>query len=116
MKGPFQILRVAIDKEWIRVGWAGMPTLRHHLIAFAPVIILVLPAMILEKWSYALGVSTLVVGFLAYAVIIFWIHLRRMNGVGAFSTSRSEGVTRRSNRRRAQKRLDDDKPQSEDGR
>jgi len=36
MKGPIQSLRVAIDKEWIRVGWAGMPTLRHHLIAFSP--------------------------------------------------------------------------------
>ncbi|RIV80474.1 hypothetical protein D2V17_19365 [Aurantiacibacter xanthus] len=115
MKGPFQSIRVAIDKEWIRVGWAGMPTLRHHLIAFAPAAILLLPAMILEQWSYALGVPTLVVGFLAYAVIIIWIHIRRMNGVGAFSTSRSERVARRSNRRRAQQRLDENKSRSEDG-
>ena len=92
-----------------------MPTLRHHLIAFAPVFILLLPAMILEQWSYALGVSTLVVGLLAYALLIIWIHFRRMNGVGAFSTSRSERVTRRSNRRRAQMRLDENKSESEDG-
>ena len=36
-------LRRIIDKEWIRVGWAGMPTLRHHLIAFAPVAVLLVP-------------------------------------------------------------------------
>ena len=114
MKGLIQSLRVAIDKEWIRVGWAGMPTLRHHLIAFAPVVILLLPAIVLEQRSYALGVLTLVVGFLAYAVLIIWIHLRRMNGVGAFSTSRSERVTRRGNRRRAQMRLDETRSESED--
>ena len=113
MKGPIHSLRVAIDKEWIRVGWAGMPTLRHNLIAFTPVVILLLPAMILEQWSYALGASTLMVGFLACVVLIIWIHLRRMNGLGAFSTSRSERVTRRSNRRRSQMRLDENKSEGE---
>ncbi|WP_120077294.1 hypothetical protein [Aurantiacibacter odishensis] len=115
MKGPIQSLRTAIDKEWIRVDWAGMPTLRHHLIAFAPLFVLLLPAMILEQWSYALGISTLVIGFVSYAVFIIWIHFRRINGVGAFSTSRSERVTRRSNRGRAQVRSDENKSDSEVG-
>jgi len=101
MKGPIQRLRLAIDKEWIRVGWEGMPTLRHHLMAFTPAIILLLPVMILEQWSYVLGTATLAVGLLFYGVSMIWIHLRRMNGVGSFSTTRSERVIRRSNRKRA---------------
>lgn len=94
-------LRRIVDREWIRVGWAGMPTLRHHLIAFAPTICLLIPSMVVERWSYNAGTAILFVGFFLYGGLIMWIHVRRMIGLGYCSSVRSERVAKRSRRKRA---------------
>lgn len=95
-------LRRIVDKEWIRAGWAGMPTLRHHLIAFTPVAILLVPSIVAEQWSYDAGAAILLIGFLMYGAMIMWIHLRKMVGLGYFSSTRSERVAKRYRYRRAQ--------------
>lgn len=92
-------LRRIVDKEWIRVGWAGMPTLRHHLVAFLPMIALLIPSVVVEQWSYNAGAAILAIGFLLYFASIMWIHLRRMAGLGYFSSTRSERVAKRQRRR-----------------
>ena len=94
-------LRRIVDREWIRVGWAGMPTLRHHLIAFAPMIFLLIPSMVVEQWSYNAGAAILFVGLILYGGLIMWIHVRRMIGLGYCSSIRSERVAKRSRRKRA---------------
>lgn len=89
-----------IDKEWIRVGWVGRPTLRHHLIAFTPMILLLPAAMILEKWSYATGATIIGAGMLLYVVAIIWIWMRALTGLGYFSSRRSDRVAKRLRRQR----------------
>jgi len=101
MAEPIHRLGRIVDKEWIRVGWAGMPTLRHHLIAFTPLAILVAPAMVAERWSYEAGAAILFIGILAYCEMIIWIHVRRLAGLGPFSSRRSDRVIKRHRRRRA---------------
>lgn len=93
-------LRRIVDREWIRVGWAGMPTLRHHLIAVAPMICLLVPATVVEQWSYNAGAAILFVGLFLYGGLIMWIHVRRMVGLGYCSSIRSERVAKRSRRKR----------------
>ena len=100
MEKPIQRLRRIIDKEWIRVGWAGRPTLRHQFIALGPTIIVLVPSLLIERWFYAVGVGILCASFVAYGAMITWIHIRRMAGVGSFSTTRSDRVAKRSQRRR----------------
>lgn len=92
-------LRRIVDKEWIRVGWAGMPTPRHFLIALTPVAILLAPAMVAERWSYDTGAAILLIGILASCAMIIWIHTRRMAGLGYFSSARSDRVAERQRRR-----------------
>lgn len=93
-------LRRIVDRKWIRVGWAGLPTLRHHLIAFAPMICLLIPSTIVEQWSYKAGAAILFVGLFLYGTLIMWIHVRRMIGLGYCSSLRSERVAKRSHRKR----------------
>jgi NhaP-type Na+/H+ and K+/H+ antiporter len=97
-------LRRIVDREWIRVGWAGMPTSRHHLLAFLPMIALLIPSMVVEQWSYNAAAAILAVGMLIYGAMIMWIHIRRMAGLGSFSTTRSQRVAKRRQRRCAQGR------------
>ncbi len=101
MAKPIHRLGRIVDKEWISVGWAGMPTLKHHLIAFTPVAILLVPAMVAERWSYETGAAILFIGFLAYFAMIIWIYVRRMAGLGFFSSGRSDRVAKRHQRQRA---------------
>lgn len=92
-------VRWLVDREWVRVGWAGMPTLRHQLIAFAP-LVAALPAVVLaERYSYAAGTIIITIGVLAYIALIGWIHFRRLAAIGSFSTTRSERSIKRSRRR-----------------
>ena len=100
MEKPIQRLRLIVDKEWIKVGWAGTPTLRHQFIALGPAIIVLVPSLLIERWSYAVGIGVLGGSFVAYGVMIIWIHIRRMAGLGYFSTKRSDRVAKRSRRRR----------------
>lgn len=99
MKQLGRRLRRIVDKEWIRVGWAGMPTLRHHLVAFAPMIALLIPSIVVEQWSYDAGVAILAIGLALYGALIMWIHVRRMAGLGYFSSTRSERMATRHRRR-----------------
>lgn len=78
-----------------------MPTLRHHLIAFVPMLALLGPSMVVEQWSYDVGAAIMFIGAILYGVLIMWIHLRQMAGLGYFSSKRSERVAKRHQRRRA---------------
>lgn len=98
-------LRRIVDKEWIRVGWVGMPTLRHNLVAFMPMIALLVPSAVVEQWSYYAGAAILAIGFFLYGALITWILSRRLAGLGSFSTTRSERVAKRQRRRRDQRSL-----------
>lgn len=90
--------RRIIDRDWIRVGWAGRPTLRHHLIAFTPAAILLIPATLVEQRSYRTSAALLLAGFLAYLALMVWIHVRGMAGLGYFSTIRSDRIAKRQRR------------------
>ncbi|MBB3032587.1 hypothetical protein [Alteriqipengyuania lutimaris] len=111
MTGPIAYLRRLIDREWIKVDWAGSPTLGHRLIALAPSAILLIPVTLVERFSYEWGIAILSVGFALSAGIYFWILQRQLAGIGSFSTSRSDRVVKRS-RRKARK---DDTPPIEPG-
>jgi hypothetical protein len=92
-------LRRIIDRDWIRVGWVGRPTLRHHLIAFTPAAILLIPATLVEQRSYRTSAAALLLaGFFAYFALMVWIHVRGMAGLGYFSTIRSDRVAKRHRR------------------
>jgi hypothetical protein len=90
-----------VDKEWIKVGWAGMPTLRHNLLALTPLVIFLVPAMIVEPWNYDAGAAILLIGMLMSSYLIIWINLRKLAGLGYFSSVRSDRVAKRQQRRRA---------------
>lgn len=78
-----------------------MPTLRHHLIAFIPMLVPILPSMVVEQWFYNAGAAILFIGIILYGALIMWIHLRRMAGLGYFSSTRSDRVAKRHQRGRA---------------
>lgn len=59
-----------------------------------------LPAVVVERYSYAAGVVIVAAGILIYIAIITWIHIRRVAGVGSFSTARSERFIKRNRRQR----------------
>lgn len=95
-------LRRIVDKEWIRVGWLGMPTLRHYLIAFTPMAILLIPSALMERWSYDASVAIMLVGLLITFAMLFWMRFRQMTGLGYFNSVRSDRVAKRRRLRRLQ--------------
>ena len=98
---PIARIRRAIDREWIKAGWSGGQTLRHRLIALAPLLILALPALLVETFSYVTAVVFVISGACLAGVVTLWIEGRRMAGTGAFSSKRSERFVRRSQSKRA---------------
>ncbi|MEL7688757.1 hypothetical protein AAG596_14460 [Citromicrobium bathyomarinum] len=100
MTVPIAYLRRLIDREWIKVDWAGRPTLGHRFMAFTPSAIFLIPAMLVERSSYGWSIAILTVGFVLSAGIYFWILRRQLVGIGSFSTTRSDRVVKR-NRRKA---------------
>ncbi len=94
-----RVLR-AIDREWIRVGWVGMQTLRHRMIALSPLLIVTPAAMLIEHWAYDAGAVIVVVGVVAASIATLYIEHRRMIAVSAPHRSA------RLFQRRARNRLD----------
>lgn len=104
---PLARIRRAIDREWIRVGWAGTQTLKHRLISLAPLLICSVPALILEPFSYGASVALILTGVCLTATLGLWIEKRRLAGTGHFLSKRSERVVRRW--RQSQERFEDDR-------
>jgi hypothetical protein len=76
--------------------------MRHQLIAFTPPAILLIPAMTAERWNYHAGSTIALVSIVLYGVMIIWIILRKMAGLGFCSSARSDRVAKRQQRKRAQ--------------
>ena len=93
---PIACFRRAVDREWIRVGWAGTQTLKHRLIALVPLLIFAVPALIIEPVSYGAGAVFLLTGMVLTIVASLWVEGRRLVGTGSFSSKRSERFVRRS--------------------
>ena len=97
---PMKIIadvRRMIDREWIKVDWAGGQTLTHRLIAAAPLAVALLVSILLPR---GFGIVAGGVGLFATVVITIWIEGRRMAGTGAFSTRRSDKIAKRMRRPR----------------
>ncbi len=99
---PIARIRRAIDREWIRVGWLGGQTLRHRLIACVPLLILTVPALLVEAFSYEAAAVFIIGGVCLAGVVTLWIEARRMAGTGAFSSERSARFVRRSRAKKAE--------------
>ena len=79
---PIARIRRAIDREWIRVGWVGTQTLKHRLMSLGPLLVLTVPALIIEPFSYGAAGAFLLSGVLLTIVASLWIERRRLAGTG----------------------------------
>ena len=97
-------LRKYIDREWAKVDWCGPQTFQHRLLAAAPLIVCG-GAIGLFSAPYWIEISGILLAFAVFGLLTLWIEGRRLAGIGAFSTERSEKYIRRMNTER-QKRAD----------
>lgn len=86
-------LRSAIDREWVRVDWSGSQTVRHRVIAAAPLMLVVVSTLL--PVPRAVQFIALLAGLCLSITVTMWIEARRWVGAGAFSTRRSENFVRR---------------------
>ena len=63
-----------------------------------PLLIFMVPAVMVERLSYAAGAVFLISGLCLAIMTTVWIECRRITGTGAFSTKRSERFLRRLSR------------------
>ena len=97
---PLHRVKRVVDREWIRVGWAGFPTLNHRLIAMMPLLIVIPVAWLIEPLSYSSALVVVLIGLFLSVAALVWIIYRQWAGIGAFLTKRSEQTARRSRAKR----------------
>ncbi len=85
-----------VDRKWIRAGWVGSQTARHRLLACIPLILLGLPALLLEPFGYDVAIGLILMGVVLSAVATMSIEGRRMAALR--NARRSERVFRASQR------------------
>ncbi len=90
-----RVVRMA-DREWIRAGWIGSQTVRHRLLACIPLILLGLPALLLEPFGYDGAIGLVLMGVVLSAIATMAIEGRRMTALR--NARRSERVFRASQR------------------
>lgn len=110
---PLGKLRLAIDKEWIKAGWSGSPTLRHRGLALAPTAVLAIPAIIIEPWSYEISAFLLISGIFATCGLLFFIATRPMLVMS--TTKRSDRMAKRNRLKANRKPADSNEPRSTKG-
>ncbi len=68
-----------------------------------PLLILTVPALLVEAFSYEAAAVFIIGGVCLAGVVTLWIEARRMAGTGAFSSERSARFVRRSRVKKGEK-------------